>query len=198
MNGARRGWRWRHNPLRRRSDVVEAWTVLAVGSAVFVGAPAAGLAAGRVAYDDARATSVAQRQERHQARAVLVADAPPKASWSGPGAQASFRVPVRWETASGATRTGTVRVHAGTREGETTWVWLDRQDRLVAAPLGGTDLWTRVGSVAAGTGAGAAGTAVLVGWSVRRRLDRGRLAEWDRAWETWDGPERGQRGRRMA
>lgn len=35
------GWRWRRNPLRRHSDVVEAWTALIVAVLLLVGAPLA-------------------------------------------------------------------------------------------------------------------------------------------------------------
>src|SRR5207237_251923 len=38
------GWRWRRNPLRRRSDVVEAWTVLVVAVLLSVVAPLVGVA----------------------------------------------------------------------------------------------------------------------------------------------------------
>src|SRR5262245_57041990 len=38
-------WRWRRNPLRRRSDALEAWIVLAVWSVTVIGGVLAGLAA---------------------------------------------------------------------------------------------------------------------------------------------------------
>jgi hypothetical protein len=63
-----RGWRRRRNPLRRRSDVVEAWTVLAVAVLLFVGAPLAGAAVGWWRYDNAQARAAAQRAERHSGR----------------------------------------------------------------------------------------------------------------------------------
>ncbi|MFF0065738.1 hypothetical protein ACFYRC_30155 [Streptomyces sp. NPDC005279] len=41
-----RGWRWRRNPLRRRSDAVEAWIVLVTWVlALIAGAVAGGVAA---------------------------------------------------------------------------------------------------------------------------------------------------------
>src|SRR2546422_9614258 len=50
------GWRWRSNPLRRRSDVVEAWIVLTAWAAATAGAVAAGMvgaqAAQRVVNED--------------------------------------------------------------------------------------------------------------------------------------------------
>ncbi|NSL42795.1 hypothetical protein HO151_00845, partial [Streptomyces sp. 8P21H-1] len=51
----------RHNPLRRRSDVVEAWTALVVAVLLCAGAPLAGLGVGWWAYDGARDTAAVQR-----------------------------------------------------------------------------------------------------------------------------------------
>ncbi|MGQ4333511.1 hypothetical protein [Streptomyces hayashii] len=47
MRSGVRGWRRRDNPLRRRSDVVEAWTALVVATLLLVVAPLAGALAGR-------------------------------------------------------------------------------------------------------------------------------------------------------
>ncbi|MFZ3573012.1 hypothetical protein ACOKM5_39410 [Streptomyces sp. BH097] len=193
MEGKRRAWRWRGNTLRRRSDVVEGWAVLVLGAAVAVGAPAAGLATGAAAHSDARETAAAQRHERHRARAEVVGQVPSHGMWAGPGVQTTYWTPVRWTTAAGQARTGTVRVHVGTRQGERTDIWLDRRDRLAGEPLSDSDVWTRTLTTGLGTGAGVAGTAGLVGWCLRRRLDRSRLAEWEREWALWDGPERGRR-----
>ncbi|MER7187064.1 3-deoxy-7-phosphoheptulonate synthase, partial [Streptomyces hyaluromycini] len=48
-----RGWRWRQNPLRRKSDVVEAWIALAVAVLLGVAAPLAGALTGLWAYEQA-------------------------------------------------------------------------------------------------------------------------------------------------
>ncbi|MBW8820836.1 MAG: hypothetical protein JF598_22125, partial [Streptomyces sp.] len=67
-----RGWRWRRNPLRRRSDVIEAWTVLAVAALMLLGAPLVGAVVGWWAHGDARAVAAAQHSERHRVRAQVV------------------------------------------------------------------------------------------------------------------------------
>ncbi|MEV1086149.1 hypothetical protein AB0I98_49510, partial [Streptomyces sp. NPDC050211] len=67
-----RGWRWRPSPLRRRSDIVEAWTVVVVAVLLFVGAPLAGAAPARWAGGGGRDTAAAQRAERRQVRAEVV------------------------------------------------------------------------------------------------------------------------------
>ncbi|MGW3728091.1 Rv1733c family protein, partial [Streptomyces sp. NPDC000851] len=71
-----RGWRWRRNPLRRRSDVVEAWTALAVAVLLLLGAPLAGAVAAWWAHDEARSTAVAQRAERRHVRAEVLGRSP--------------------------------------------------------------------------------------------------------------------------
>jgi hypothetical protein len=74
------GWRWQHNPLRRRSDVVEAWTLLIVAVLLFVVTPLVGVAAGLRAHDTARSVAAAQRADRHQVRARVVGDPPERLS----------------------------------------------------------------------------------------------------------------------
>ncbi|MYW70433.1 hypothetical protein GTY65_41270 [Streptomyces sp. SID8379] len=177
----------RRNPLRRRSDVVEGWTVLCLTGVVLVGAPVAGVAAGAPALAAARAESRAAHAESHSVRAELLDDAPPLATWAGAygSAPSRYRVPVRWTTDGGVTRTGSARVSAGTRRGEHTELWLDRRGRPTRPPPEASDVWLRSVTVGMGAASGVTAVAVLTGWSVRRRLDRGRLAAWEREWASW-------------
>ncbi|WP_260334492.1 Rv1733c family protein [Streptomyces beigongshangae] len=180
--------RQRHNPLRRRSDVVEAWTALVVAVVLCAGAPLAGLAVGWWAYDGARGTAAVQRAERHQVRAEVVERGP----GSAPGAEGDRRpvqrVVVRWSGPDGREHTGTTRVAAGTRVGDHTHVWLDGRDRIVPAPTSGTVVWQHALVVGA-CGAVLAAVGVLALHTlVRRVAARRRLAEWERAWAR-TGPE---------
>ncbi|MGW5431101.1 Rv1733c family protein [Streptomyces sp. NPDC004059] len=177
-----RGWRWRRNPLRRHSDVVEAWTVLIVAVLLFVVTPLVGVAAGLRAHDTARSVAATQRAERHQVRAQVFGDPPERL----PGTQGDraypYRAHVRWTEPGKGTRTAWARVPAGTRTGDTVPVWLDARGRGVAPPPDNAAVWQHtvtVGLVAAG------GTAaiVLLGHAVERRIAlRHRLAEWEREW----------------
>ncbi|MGW0336742.1 Rv1733c family protein [Streptomyces sp. NPDC003011] len=176
-----RGWRWRRNPLRRRSDVVEAWTVLAVAVLLAVGAPLAGAVAGRWAHDEARAVAVEQRADRQRVRAEVVgrtSDALPSVG----GREHTYRVAVRWAEPGGEPRTATTRVPAGTQRGDTLDVWFDSRGRSVAPPPDGTAVWRH----AVGIGAFATGSAVavvlLAHAVVRSTADRRRMAEWERDW----------------
>ncbi|WP_420031914.1 hypothetical protein ACN2WE_03275 [Streptomyces sp. cg28] len=181
------GWLLRRNPLLRRSDVVEAWTVLCVTASVLVGAPVTALAVGAPVVAGARAESRVQHRERHPASARLLRDAPPAVTWAGSSGsvRTMHQVPVRWKAADGTVGTGTARVPAGTTSGEPARIWLDRRGRLTEAPLDTSDIWLRGVSAGAAAGSGVVTVALLAGWSVRRHLDRGRLAAWDRAWAAW-------------
>lgn len=175
-------WRWRPNELRRRSDVVEAWTVLAVTVLLLVGAPLAGFAAGCWAYDGANARAEALRAERHAVRAEVVGDTrAPVPSVQG-GRPVTQRVMVRWTDPDGAVRTSRAAVPADARRGEVVDLWLDPRGRTVQPPPDSSAVWQH--SLAMGI-CGAAGAAAVVLLShnvVRRTAERHRLAEWERDW----------------
>lgn len=172
----------RHNPLRRRSDVVETWTALAFAVLLFLGAPLLGALVGRRAHDEARAIETAQRADRHRVHAEVVGGTPaPLPSVQG-GRQHAYRVTVRWTEPGQQPRTGEARVPAGTRRGDFVDVWFDSRGRGVPPPPDGTSVWQHTVSMGLGATAGAA-AAVLVGRSVVRRVAlRRRLAEWEREW----------------
>ncbi|MGH4030411.1 Rv1733c family protein [Actinomycetota bacterium Odt1-20B] len=188
-----RWWRWRHNELRRRSDVVEAWTVLVFGAVLALGVPAAGLTAGISTYPKARAEAAAQAAARHPVQAELTRDAtalPPAVH--GAGAVKRHLVPVRWSDADGVVRHGTALVSAGAHRGDHTQIWLDARDRVVPAPMNTADVWSRTLTNATTTSGSltvlVCGTYVVV----RRIAQRHRMAEWDREWAR-TGPEWRQR-----
>ncbi|MFE7167812.1 hypothetical protein [Streptomyces sp. NPDC057616] len=177
-----RGWRWRRNPLRRRSDVIEAWTALVVAALLLVGAPLAGALAGWWAHDEARGIAAAQRAERHRVRAEVVGKAPTQLPTVQGGREHSYRVRVRWTDTATGTHTTTARVPAGTRHGDQVALWFDARGRNVPPPPGSTAIWQHTLTVGA-MAAGAVAAAVLLARAVVRRVSTGhRLAEWERAW----------------
>jgi hypothetical protein len=91
-----RGWRWRHNPLRRRSDVVEAWTTLAVVLLLLLVAPLAGALTARWAHSEAEAAAVSQRADRHSVRAEVVGEIPHKLPTVQGSRAHTFRTTVSW------------------------------------------------------------------------------------------------------
>ncbi|MFF4255228.1 hypothetical protein ACFY1L_28865 [Streptomyces sp. NPDC001663] len=177
-----RGWRWRRNPLRRRADVVEAWTALVVAVLLLVGAPLAGAIAGWWAHDEARAVAAAERAERHRVRAEVVGKTPDMLPSVQGGQQHSYRVNVRWTDPATGPHTTKARVPAGSRQGDTVDVWFDSQGRIVGPPPGETQIWQHALTI--GTCAtGGAVALVLLGNAVVRRVATGhRLLEWEREW----------------
>jgi hypothetical protein len=179
-----RGWRRRPNPLRRRSDVVEAWTVLAVAVLLFVGAPVAGAFTACWAHDQARAVAAEQRAERRLVRAEVVGRASP----SGPlpsvqtGTQHSYGATVRWTEPGEAPRTAVTRVPSSTREGEKVDLWLDSRGRSVPPPVDGASVWQYAVTFGVCAAGGAAAVVLGAHWAVRRSAMRHRLAEWEEAW----------------
>ncbi|MFF8404348.1 hypothetical protein ACF1AB_25220 [Streptomyces sp. NPDC014846] len=177
-----RGWRWRRNPLRRRSDVVEAWTVLVAAVLLSVVVPLVGIAAGLHAHDQARSLAAAQRAERHQVRATVIGD-PPERLASGQGdREHPYRAQVRWTEPGKAPRTAWARVPAGTHTGEVVPVWLDSRGRSVAPPPDDVAVWQHSVTFGLCAAGGAAGVVILGHGIARRFALRHRLAEWEREW----------------
>ncbi|MGW0769934.1 Rv1733c family protein [Streptomyces sp. NPDC002676] len=177
-----RGWRWRRNPLRRRSDVVEAWTLLLVAVLLFVVSPLVGVAAGLRAHDQAQGRADAQRAERHRVRAVVVGDTPSQLPSVQGDRDHPYRAEVRWTEPGKGARTAPARVPAGVRTGDVVSVWFDAKGRNVAAPPDAVEVWQHTVTVGLSAAGGAAGV-VLLGLAVERRIAlRHRLDEWEREW----------------
>lgn len=177
-----RGWRRRDNPLRRRSDVVEAWTALFVAVLLLVAVPLAGALAGQWGHTDAQAVADRLRAERHRVRAEVVGH-PPEALPTVEGVrQQMSTVAVRWTPPGEPPRTATARVPAGTHAGEMVDVWFDTRGRNVEPPPNDTMVWQHTLTMGA-CAAGGTAVVVLLGHAVVRRVAmRHRLGEWEREW----------------
>jgi hypothetical protein len=167
-----------HNPLRRRSDRVEAWLLPAVLAAFLVLAP---LVAGATIWlvHAANAADTSAQRALRPAPAVLLAAAP------GPmhrhGSSWLAWTPARW-TVGGVTRTGLIPVGAGTPAGSRVRVWLTRSGQVRLPPLTPGVARARglfSASLALAALACALALAALVG---RWRLNRGRLSDWAADW----------------
>jgi hypothetical protein len=182
-------WRWRRNPLRRRSDVAEAWVRLTAAALLLLLVPTVGVVAAvlgeRAALDRA--------QGLHRTAAHLVEDAPTRLSrFSGTAADDQVRAPVWWTTPDGSVETGVAPVAAGGRAGSATTVWLDLAGRPRPDPP--TPSQARSQGAAIGVSAGAGACVLVVGgwWAARVCLDGRRGRRWDQAWARFDA-QRGQR-----
>ena len=183
--GMRTGVRSRrggHNPLRRRSDVVEAWTALAVTVLLFVGAPLAGAAAGLWAHDQARTIAATQRADRHRVHAKVIGDLPAALPSVEENRPRSFPVTVRWTEPGKGARTATVAVPADTGRGDVVDVWLDAKGRSVSPPPGEVAVWQHTLTVGIWSASGVVGLTLLARTMTRRVALRHRSAEWERDW----------------
>ncbi|GGJ06059.1 Rv1733c family protein [Streptomyces brasiliensis] len=177
-----RGWRWRRNLLRRRSDVVEAWTALAVAVLLILAAPLAGAMAGLWAHDEAKAIATVERAERHRVRAEVVGGTSDQPSSAAGAREHAYRTTVRWTEPGKGTWTAQARVPAGTRQGDRVDVWFDSRGRDVSAPPGDVAIWQHAVTIGVFTTGAAAGV-VLLGHGVVRRVSlRHRMTEWEREW----------------
>ncbi|MFG2826743.1 hypothetical protein ACGFWI_04580 [Streptomyces sp. NPDC048434] len=180
-------WPWRRNPLRRRSDVAQAWMVLVTGVLIAVSAPAAGLAAAGTVDTGAGQAGA------HSVAAVLTEDPPTRVGVdvSG-GAVTRVHATVRWTAADGAVRTGETAVAPGLRAGDRTSARLDGRGALIRDPV--TPTQARGESIAIGTVAASSTALLLLGAerTGRALLDRRRYAQWEREWAAED-PRWGQR-----
>ncbi|MFD5661749.1 Rv1733c family protein [Streptomyces hirsutus] len=174
-------WRWRSSPLRRRSDVIEAWLLLAaLVLTLFAGAVTGLAAAGAVDRSLAE-----RRAESHIVPAVLAedtADALPSPVTEDGSGDGRAWVKVRWTAPDGTSRTGRAEAGPGDKAGDVVTVWTDDAGRLVPEPPGGAD--ARFQAIMAGLTVAAAtgGMAVIGGWLVRSRMGQRRSEEWEAEW----------------
>ncbi|MEV6195140.1 hypothetical protein AB0M19_22410 [Streptomyces sp. NPDC051920] len=167
-------WRWRRNPLRRRSDVLEAWIVLAAWVFTVLGGAVAGLGTvGAVENSLAR-----ERAESHTVPARLIEDAPEA---SGPAGRVVW-TRVRWTAPDGSARSGQVRVSAGTSADTPVLVWTDPVGRLVDRPTTVAVARLRAWLIGLFTGAGVAAVPFAAGRFLRGHLERRRVDRWDEEW----------------
>jgi uncharacterized membrane protein YphA (DoxX/SURF4 family) len=168
------------NPLRRRSDVLEAWLLPAAVVVFLVLCPlVAGLTGLWLRADNA----AMQRAQRSwdPVPAVLLRAAPgPEFAANGANTWTVWE-PARW-TVDGQQHTGSIPVAAGSAAGSRQTVWLDSGGRVQVPPLSPGRLGDTVDAamlLAAG------GLAVFVGiltLLARWFLDRRRLAGWETGW----------------
>lgn len=172
-------WRWRANPLRRRSDIVEAWVVLVAGVLMAVGATVVGA----LAFFQVEHTAQQQAARRHPVQAVVrqdVHDPAAGALYASPAGGDRARAPVSWQAPDGTQRTGTAVVHEGTKAGEHVRIWVGPDGNLAGQPTSSAMVGVQ-SALAGGLAAGGVCALVLTGRHlVLTRLDRRRSADWDR------------------
>ncbi|MER7400513.1 hypothetical protein ABT381_33940 [Streptomyces sp. NPDC000151] len=186
-------WRWRRNPLRRRTDLAEAWLALGAALLIAFGASAVGWATARTAGDALLDTVRTQHAQRHLVRVQVdrllphpPVDPDPETATRR---DAHRRVLANWRGVDGSRHLGPVAAPRPVVPGDRFRIWTDDRGRIVPRPLDVTTANSH--AVLAGLGAAAlAGAAVeggrrLVLWQLMRRRYRRWDEEWERAGQDW-------------
>ncbi|MHC3474811.1 Rv1733c family protein [Streptomyces sp. 7R007] len=176
-------WRWRRNPLRRRSDVADAWIVLAAWLIALCGGLLTGLAAAAAADHGLER----QRAERHPLSAVLTQDAPGRTSASALDGDLVW-VTVRWTMPDGSTHTGQTKVRADAKAGAPVTVWVDRQGRVTSKPLTPGEASLQAAWTGALVSLSVAGALLGGAQLIRLHLARRQFRRWDEEWARLDTP----------
>jgi len=179
------------NPLRRRTDRIEAAIRLAAVILLLVAVPIATIAVGRQVDYLALRQAHAQQAADHQVTAVLLQQAQ---ATGVPDPYTSIQltyVLARWQPPSQAPRSGQVLAAAGARAGSTVKVWVDASGAVTSPP---PDHRMIAGDVCIASIVACLVACLLVLGSnalARRVLDYRRLRAWDAEWRAagplWSG-----------
>jgi hypothetical protein len=166
------------NELRRRSDRVEAWFLLALMITFVPLAVVAAISAARWVRIDG-ADHLAGGLRLGQATAVLERAAPAEATI--PFGSMLVSVPARW-TIGGVRHTGDIPASPGTPARASIRISVDAAGKVAQPPLTSSELSARE-VLAAGAAPLAVAFGMLLAWcGLRWLLDRRRLAAWDESW----------------
>ncbi|GHF04379.1 hypothetical protein GCM10010359_01530 [Streptomyces morookaense] len=199
MRAMRFVWRWRRNPLRRRSDVVEAWAGVAAVVLMLVLGTAAGWAVGSFAHGALREAVRQQQQHRHLVSAEVVRSvtgtpAEPDHE-STTGREGYGRFLARWQDPDGVEHTGLVALHQAPGPADRFPLWTDDEGRIAGRPMDRATAVVHAVLAGAAAAAGAAGLVEGVRRVVVWRLVHRRYAQWDREWQqaghTWGRADAG-------
>lgn len=182
-------WRLRHlgrNPLVRAWDRVESALLLVAILIVLLAVPVAAVL-GSETYSKQREAIATESATRHQATAVLLAEAPGDiVSPRGIPVRGRAAVEATWRLPDGSSVTGVVSAERGTTAGSTVGIWLDENGVPVSVPRSvDAAVWN---AVTVAVLAWLAAVAVCAGafWLIRLALDRRRYARWERDWTRVD------------
>ncbi|ATZ28269.1 hypothetical protein SLAV_32485 [Streptomyces lavendulae subsp. lavendulae] len=193
-------WRWRRNPLRRPTDLFEAWVAFAALVCVLLVAPALGCAAGLKVDGTLQRAAREQRHERYLVPAVVVRPTPGPVAGSatdpGAGRQAPerTRIVASWTAPDGSSHEGTVpAAEEPPLPGDRFRIWTDIRGRLVGRPLDPSAASFHAGVAGLAAALTAAALAETLRRLVVRRLMHRRYTRLDRAWAA-AGPDWGRAG----
>ncbi|MEU0743389.1 hypothetical protein [Streptomyces sp. NPDC006134] len=190
--------RWRHNPLCRTTDLVEAWVALAALLLMLLSAPVTGVLVGGATRGALQESVREQHASRQPVTATVVRelartglDIDPE---TGAAGDLRSRVLADWTAPDGTERHGAVTTTLrDPQPGDRFRIWTDGQGRTAARPLDSATATTH--AVLAGFGAAlvAAGGVETARRLIVWRLVRRRYARLDQAWDRV-GPDWGRTG----
>ncbi|POX50444.1 hypothetical protein C3489_22565 [Streptomyces sp. Ru71] len=198
MRAIRGLWRWRHNPLRRGTDLAEAWVALTALLLILCVTPVAGTLVARAADGALQKSVREQRHTRFEVAATVVREVERSPLEASPdlasGRDTRSRVLADWTGPDGSEHhTPVMTTLKSPHHGDHFTIWTDPHGDLAARPLDSATATTH--AVLAGIG-----TALAVGGlieAVRRlivwRMVRRRYARLDQAWLR-AGPDWGRTG----
>ncbi|GAB2895247.1 hypothetical protein GCM10027074_73690 [Streptomyces deserti] len=176
-------WRWRRNPLRRPSDLFEAWIGLILAITVVITAPLAAWAVGTTVHDALTATASEQARTGRHTTAVLLSDAPghPEPG-SAEARETQYPVKVRYTAPDGTARTATTDVEPGLPAGHRVRVWTNAEGTLTEPPTPPDEIRNRSVGVGALTAITVLTAAALAYRLTARALDHRRMRAWETEW----------------
>ncbi|MDQ1014278.1 Rv1733c family protein [Streptomyces afghaniensis] len=176
-------WRWRRNPLRRPSDLLQAWIGLILAITVAITAPLTAWAVGTTVHDTLTAAAKEQARAGRHTTAALLDDAPghPEPR-SAEARETQYPVKVRYTAPDGTARTATTDVDPGLPAGHRVRVWTNAEGTLTNPPMPPDQIRNR----AVGGGALTAITVLITGTLAYRLcarvLDQRRMRAWETEW----------------
>jgi hypothetical protein len=171
-----------NNPLRRRTDRLQACLGASLLLAFLIGAPLLSIAAARWAGHVGTTEQRAQRAS-HEVTAVLLHGTPAPVLFAS-GLQVGAWVPARWTAPDGQARTGEIEVSDGLGAGAKVPIWVTTAGEPTSPPLTGRAVTARVVLAAAVAPVLLAAALACLAAIGRWVFDRRRLARWDAAWAT--------------
>ncbi|WP_314173550.1 Rv1733c family protein [Streptomyces winkii] len=190
-------WRWRGNPLCRRSDRREAWLALGAMVLAVVLAPLAGWLGGSAAQGALLENAKEQQRRHHQVWATAESvqdraplDADPESASQQPDRR---HVVAHWAGPDGSAHKSTVTTQHKVQPGERFRIWTDARGMPANRPMAPETALSYAALAGLVTAAGAAGAMEAGRRLTMRQLLRRRYAVWDAEWSRI-GPDWGRTG----
>jgi len=170
------------NPMRRRTDRVEAWTSLVLTVFLVILTPAAAWYAGHLTDQAGVRIEQSQRLARYPVVAQLLKPASYQRAKAKDGPMV-FAAAAIWTAPDRTRHSGLVRARPGASAGTRQTVWTDTHGRIIGEPQSHSTTLSEAALAALLTvtvlGCAGAGIRALI----RYRLDRQRLEQWRQEWE---------------